>query len=180
MAQAISQGTSSSCAAQLFKDLQILEHTNTLLSEEAGIAKAALKTALDKLGFDWSPASRDYSIMRRVLSVASLPELEESLQLSEERRVSALHSIVQLRNSVTDLMGDRNEILAALAKQFISQSYRCRHLEKPAIAIWSELGTALWFIEQADEHLFDFLPLREVPSRILTDSERKLALSFLD
>lgn len=179
MANSIADGARYSTAAQLLQQLQRLEHTNTMLAEEARLAKDALKAALDKLGFDWSPASRDYSILCKVLAVASLPEVEQSLQRSEERRVSALQTIVQLRHAVTDVMKERNDVLLALVRQCPTISYRCRYLDNDAIVIETGMGAACWFIDPTISHAFEFLEERPAPDQILEKHERPMALTML-
>lgn len=179
MAKKVPKGTQPSFPVDMYAEHRRLEFTNNLLAEEARLAKDSLKVALDKLGFDWSPASRDYSIMRSVLAVASLPEVERSLALSEERRVESLQTIIQLRRSVEQLLLDRDEILTALTRQVPTVSYRCVYLGQYAVVIDTELGSACWFIEPKSTDRFQHLEERTAPSRVLTEQERTAALVML-
>ncbi|MDK1290174.1 hypothetical protein [Pseudoalteromonas umbrosa] len=166
-------------AANLFAEVKRLEYTNTMLSDEASYAKAALKTALDKLGFDWSPASRDYSIMQRVLEVTSLPEVQSSLQQSEELRTQANHTILQLRQTTSLLVRDRDCLLLALTQRFKDQAYRCDYMGEFAVIIEAEVGNFCWFIDKESMALFTDLTKKSAPSQILSKHERASLLHAL-
>lgn len=163
----------------LYMENRRLELANDLLAEEARLAKDALKVVLDKLGFDWNPASRDYSIMRSILSVTPLPEVEKLLSRSEERRVESLHTIVQLRRTVEQVIHDRDEVLVALTHQVPKDSYRCTYLEQYAVVIETELGNACWFIEPEAFSQFHYLDERQPPEQVLSKCERTAALVLL-
>jgi hypothetical protein len=180
MANTMADGAKYSTAAQLLKQLKRLEHTNTMLAEEARLAKDALRSALDKLGFDWSPASRDYTILCEVLAVASLPEVERSLQHSEERRVKALQTIVQLRHAVSDVMKERNDVLLALVRHCSGSCYRCTYTGHSAVVIETDMGNACWFVETNAFSAFEFLTERPAPIKILAKHERSLALAVMN
>lgn len=179
MANKAPTGAQPSRPSDLYSAKLRLEFTNELLMEEARLAKDALKVALDKLGFDWNPASRDYSIMRSVLAVTALPEVEKLLARSEERRAEALHTIVQLRRSVEQVLQDRDEVLVALTHQVPGTSYRCNYLEQDAVVIETELGNACWFIEPEVTGQFQHLAEREPPAQVLSQKERTAALLLL-
>lgn len=166
-------------AANLFNEVKRLEYTNGMLRDEASYAKEALKTTLDKLGFDWSPASRDYSIMQRVLEAASLPEVEASLQRSEELRTRANHTILNLRQAVTLLVRDRDSLLLAFIKRFEDKAYRCEYMGDFAVIIASEVGNFCWFIDEDSTAIFEDLPLRDAPNKVLSKHERAALLPVL-
>ncbi|MCP4526646.1 MAG: hypothetical protein GY833_12145 [Aestuariibacter sp.] len=166
-------------AANLFNEVKRLEYTNGMLRDEASYAKEALKAALDKLGFDWSPASRDYSIMQRVLEAASLPEVEASLQRSEELRTRANHTILQLRQAVTLLVRDRDSLLLEFIKRFEDKAYRCEYMGDFAVIVESEVGNFCWFIDDESTALFESLPLRDTPSTVLSEHERSALINLL-
>ncbi len=166
-------------AANLFNEVKRLEYTNGMLRDEASYAKEALKAALDKLGFDWSPASRDYSIMQRVLEAASLPEVEASLQRSEELRTRANHTILNLRQAVTLLVRDRDSLLLALIKRFEDNAFRCEYMGDFAVIIESEVGNFCWFIDDDSTVPFENLPRKDAPNTVLSKHERAALIHAL-
>jgi hypothetical protein len=166
-------------AANLFNEVKRLEYTNGMLRDEASYAKEALKAALDKLGFDWSPASRDYSIMQRVLEAASLPEVEASLQRSEELRTRANHTILQLRQAVRLLVRDRDSLLLAFVNSFADKTYRCNYMGDFAVIVETDVGNLCWFIDEDSTALFEDLPLRDTPQSVLSEHERAALMHAL-
>lgn len=166
-------------AANLFKEVKRLEYTNGMLRDEASYAKEALKAALDKLGFDWSPASRDYSIMQRVLEAASLPEVEASLQRSEELRTRANHTILQLRQAVNLLVRDRDSLLLKFIKSFSGSAYRCEYMGDFAVIVETEVGNFCWFIDDGSTALFEYLPQKDTPKTVLSEHERAALMRAL-
>lgn len=145
----------------IVKEQQRLRFTNELLAEEVRLAKDALSTALDKLGLNWSPRSRDYSVLHDILGTLPLASYEQALTASESQRIELLNRHVKLKQSFEEQSREKNDLLIAFTYAHQEACYLCEYHHRLALIVETELGNACWFLQAETKSAFAHLAYKK-------------------